>query len=24
VEDKVLEGSLDGLRAAAQKYGLAK
>ncbi len=24
VEDRVLEGSLDGLRAAAQKYGLAK
>ena len=24
VEDKVLEGSLDGLRQAAQKYGLAK
>ena len=24
VEDKVLEGSLDGLRAAAQKHGLAK
>jgi len=24
VEDKVLEGSLDGLRKAARKYGLAK
>ena len=24
VEDKVLEGSLDGLRQAAQKYGLTK